>query len=173
MSYLRWICAILGATLATACAIAKPPATDAERVQVMESLISAFRPRFEGVPEVTAAELAAQLKAGALPVLVDVRDPKEQAVSILPGAILASEVEANPGAYANRQLVAYCTIGYRSSEWAQAQQARGLRVANLHGGVLAWTHAEGPLEHEREPTRSVHVYGSTWNLAHSGYNATW
>ncbi len=173
MSYLRWLFAVLAASLATACAIAKPPATDAERVQVIETLIDAFRPRFEGVPEVRAPELVAQLKAGTGPVLVDVRDPKEQAVSMLPGAILASEIEANPSAYAHRQLVAYCTIGYRSSEWAQAQQARGLSVANLHGGVLAWTHANGPLEHQREPTRSVHVYGSTWNLAHSGYTATW
>lgn len=169
----RWLVTVVVATWTTACAVAKPPATDAERLATMEVLIGAFRPRFEDVPEIDAAELARRLSAGDAPVLVDVRSPAERAVSTLPGAVTPEEVEADPARFAGREIVAYCTIGYRSSAWAQARRKEGLDVKNLHGSLLAWTHAHGPLVVNGAPTRRVHVYGSTWNLAATDHEAVW
>ncbi|MCA9573435.1 MAG: tetratricopeptide repeat protein, partial [Myxococcales bacterium] len=84
--------------------------------------------------------------------VVDVREPAEQAVSMIPGAIPATTFEAHPEDYAGKEVVAYCTIGYRSGQWAKAWRAKGVDVRNLKGSLLLWTHAGGALVHDGAPT---------------------
>ena len=51
---------------------------------------------------------------------------------------------------------------------------KGFNVRNLKGGILAWTHAKGPLvDPNGNPTTQVHTYGTDWNLLPPGYQATW
>lgn len=93
------------------------------------------------VREVTAADLAAELAAGAH--LVDVREPAERAVAVIPGAlpvplgaILDGTALADlpPGS-----LVLHCHSGVRSHQAALALAAAGREdVANLTGGIVAW-----------------------------------
>lgn len=130
-----------------------------------------YRVGFPSVPEVTVATLQGWLDAGDDVVLVDVRTAEEQAVSMLPGAIRA--VDVDPEELRGRVLVAYCTIGARSGEWALVQREAGLDVRNLAGGVLAWTHSGRALQGPDGPTRRVHVYGRRWSLARSDYEAVW
>ncbi|MCA9572545.1 MAG: rhodanese-like domain-containing protein [Myxococcales bacterium] len=152
---------------------ARAPETDAEKQARIAQMYDGFRGLFEGVPEVRVDELD-DLKAKHPDlVLVDVRSPEERQVSMLPGAITKEAFEADPAAYADRPVVAYCTIGYRSGQWAKAERAKGVDARNLVGSVLSWTHAGLPLEHDGHTTKRVHVYGSTWNLAHSGYEPVW
>lgn len=154
-------------------AVASPPRSDAARVAAIHRMIAGFRPRFAEVPESEATALLALLGGPRAPVLVDVRDPAERAVSTLPGAIPPEAVEARPDAYRGRAIVAYCTIGYRSSAWAARMRATGLDVTNLRGSLLLWTHAGGPLVREGEPTKRVHVHGPAWNLVRGDHEATW
>ena len=70
-------------------------------------------------------------------------------------------------------VVAYCTIGHRSSEYAQQLTQRGRRVLNLRGSILAWAHAGGPLVLNSEATRTLHVYGSNWDLAPNRFETVW
>lgn len=164
---------LLLATCTAACAVASPPKADADRVAAIEGLIAGFRPKFADVPEVEPAALIPRLGAPDAPILVDVRAPAERAVSTLPGAIPAEAIEGNPDAYRGRELVAYCTIGYRSSAWAARMRATGLDVKNLRGSLLLWTHAGGPLVHDGTPTKRLHVYGASWNFARGDHEATW
>ncbi|MFT4624135.1 MAG: rhodanese-related sulfurtransferase [Myxococcota bacterium] len=147
--------------------VAAPNASETEHIATM---YATYRAAFPDVPEVTVETLDT-LKA---PVFVDVRTAPEQAVSMLPGALTIEEFTAQQAALAGRPIVAYCTIGARSGEWAQARREEGIEAYNLVGSLLAWTHAGGALEApDGSATKRVHVYGKTWDLAADGYESTW
>ena len=123
------------------------------------------------VRELAPAQAQSQLGRG---VLSDVREPAERAVSTLPGTVTAKQYLADPGRFAGKKAVAYCTIGYRSGVWAEEEAKKGLPVANMAGGLLGWLHAGGTLVDARgEPTKTVHVYGRTWDLAPKAFSAVW
>lgn len=126
-----------------------------------------------GTPSVTALVVLGGSGA-AQAVLVDVREPRERAVSVLPGAI-TPEALARRGPPDDRPIVVYCTIGMRSADWTQRLRTDGWTNArNLSGGVLAWAAAGGEfLAPDGRPTRQVHVYGRNWNHLPDGYIAVW
>ena len=148
------------------------PLSDEEKRRRIEKLYANSRTHFPEVSEVTVEELD-RLRETADVVLVDVRNPPEREVSIIPGAVTSEEVLGNPDAYGDKTLVAYCTIGHRSGLVAKELQARGQRIFNLKGAILSWTHSGRDLEHDGEPTRRVHVAGPKWSLEASGYEPVW
>lgn len=129
-------------------------------------LYRSYKPKLGQFPEMTVKELLQAQRKGRPLTLVDARDKNEQRVSTLPGAILAHKLRQ--ATLPNHHLVVvYCTIGYRSAQLVQALRRRGLNAVNLVGGVLSWTHAGQPLRRDGKPTRRLHVYGATWDLARS------
>ena len=101
---------------------------------------------------------------------------------ICPGAITQSEFEAlDPSAYAGKTLVPYCTIGYRSGEYARKLMKRGGRGEGctvLNGaGVVEWTHSSGGESLVTGPasaptqTKQVHVFGPKWDLLREDYTS--
>jgi len=146
------------------------PESDAERKATIDSMAYWYSWAYPDVPHVTAQELAAERDTGDGPLVVDTRTPEEQAVSMLPGAITKEQYEAARAQYAGRDVVTYCTIGYRSGRYAAELRAAGIDASNLEGSLLAWTHAGQPLETpDGEATKRLHVYGPTWDLAPAGY----
>ncbi len=138
----------------------------------LEQLYLQLKPKFADAVEVTIDQLERDQK-GEL-IWVDVRAAREQAVSIIPGAITAKQFEQSPDRYRNAYLVAYCTIGYRSGKFAIKWHKRGYNISNLKGGVLAWAHAGKLFQAPSgERTRRVHTYGRTWNFLPEGYTAEW
>jgi glyoxylase-like metal-dependent hydrolase (beta-lactamase superfamily II)/rhodanese-related sulfurtransferase len=80
-------------------------------------------------------------------VLLDVRQRAEHEISRLPGAvhlelgdIIAGKTTDSPA------VVTYCGHGERSATAASLLARRGVRVANLAGGVAAWREAGLPME---------------------------
>ena len=123
---------------------------------------------FPAQPEISVAEwLARPLDQSA--VLVDVREPHERRVSMLPGAITQEDFERNSARYRSWMVVPYCTIGLRSGLYTREIRGRGFEVRNLAGSALAWAHAGLPFEAGGKVTRRVHVYNADWNLLPSGY----
>lgn len=159
------------AALALGCT-AEAPSADMDEPARIQQLYEGYRKAFPKVAGISALELAAQAGKQAL-VLVDVRTPQEQRVSMIPGALTRQDFEADRDRYRDAAIVAYCTIGARSGEFAAELAKQGFRVRNLEGGILAWTHVAGPLNGPDGPTRKVHVYGRRWNLAADGYEAVW
>jgi len=147
-------------------------ASDAEDVVRIQEMYDRYRRDFPNVPGMTAVELINSQPDGNI-VLVDVREPDEQQVSIIPGAISAQEFEAERENYRNSQIVVYCTIGARSGRYAAELIDDGFNARNLEGSILSWTHAGGSLVGPTGPTKEVHVYGPTWNLAADSYHAVW
>lgn len=151
----------------------RPPASQSERRQRLEAMYTKMAKQFPAVAEISALELM-QLQREQSVVLVDVRSPQEQAVSMLPGAMTQAAFEQEHDRLPDVPIVAYCTIGYRSGLFAQRLQQQGIPVRNLRGSILAWTHAGGDLmDASGQPTRKLHVYSRRWELVADGYEAVW
>jgi rhodanese-related sulfurtransferase len=122
---------------------------------------------FPGTPNLSTAELAAWLADDTrpAPVLLDVRAPAEFAISHLRRA-----QNISPAAKAeslklpkDSPIVAYCSVGYRSSALVQRLRAAGFsRVYNLHGSLFAWANEGRPLWCGSKPATTVHPYDAYW-----------
>ncbi|SBO44123.1 rhodanese-like domain-containing protein [Cyanobium sp. NIES-981] len=146
--------------------------SDAQRAELVERLYADFRrARFADVPDITVAELQRQTLQHPQLVLVDVRELRERAVSILPGAISVEVFERQKERYRSSLVVPYCTIGLRSGLYGRRLIREGFRTRNLAGSLLAWAHAGLPLEHQGRPTRRAHVFSPGWNLLPEAYEA--
>ncbi len=166
--------ALAACVLPVTTAHAQSRATEADRYAAVLRLVEQLKADYPDVPTISAESLRQVLPSADI-VLVDVRSDTERAVSTLPGAITAAEFEdrLDEIGRSGRTLVAYCTIGARSSAYARRMRARGVDMVNLEGSVLAWTHAGGMLSSEGAATRRLHVYGRRWNLAADGYVTVW
>ncbi len=141
-------------------------AGDAENLVRLREMSARYAKRFKEVAVIAPKEAREKNV-----VFVDVRPEEETSISIIPGALLKKEFEANSGKYRDSLIVPYCTIGYRSGKYGRKLQKKGFRVRNLLGGVLLWAHTVGPLEHDKRPTRRIHVYGRRWDLAPAAFDA--
>jgi len=105
--------------------------------------------------------------------LLDIRDPEEYAVSRLPGAIWV-----NPSASAEtaliqigdvrgKKIIVYCSVGRRSSIFAEREQEQLLKmgaesVANLEKGIFGWHNEQRELVDASGKTDAVHPYDDVW-----------
>ena len=162
--------ALLAAAAATACA---GEAGSEEEMDKIAEMYAQARTAFPEVPDISPAELLRELPEDRY-VLVDVREPHEQAVSRIPGALTVDEFAARRDELRDREVVTYCTIGARSGRFAAELLRDGWEARNLAGAILGWTHVGGPLvDGDGEPTRRVHVFGRRWSLAAEGYEEVW
>ncbi len=105
--------------------------------------------RLAAVPQVTAAELADMIANGDVQV-IDVRGASEWDAGHLPGAPnmpLATLAARVAEVARDRPVVVQCQAGGRSAIAASLLRAKGVEVANLHGGFAAWREAGFPVEH--------------------------
>lgn len=117
----------------------------------------------------TATLTAAMNDQDSRIVLVDVRSDSETDVSIIPGAITRDEFLTQRDAFADKIVVAYCTVGGRSLMFAQQCARWGFDARNYQGGILAWCAAGQPLqERDGTPTSRVHTHNRLF-CAPSGY----
>jgi rhodanese-related sulfurtransferase len=100
------------------------------------------------IPEMTPTEFVALRGSGADVVLLDVREPWELDVARVPdivhipmGQVADRLQELDPG----RQTVVICRSGRRSMDIARFLEQKGFKsVANLKGGILAWSQELDP-----------------------------
>ena len=106
-------------------------------------------------------------------ILLDIREPSEFSVSRLPGAIQVSpdadiaQLVAGLGDISGRPVIAYCSVGRRSSGFAQRAQdqlsvAGAISVSNLENGIFGWHNARGALVNGEGETDVVHPYNELW-----------
>jgi rhodanese-related sulfurtransferase len=147
--------------------------TDAEKRTRIDEMYEGYRRDFPDAPEMTVATLVRRLAGPEPPVVVDVRSDEERDVSTIPGALSREEFEGRQAELSGREVVTYCTIGYRSGLYTEKLRGQGWNASNLRGSILAWAHAGQALERGGEPTKRVHVYGRSWNLLPEGYEPVW
>jgi rhodanese-related sulfurtransferase len=158
---------------ASVAALYAPPlaAREPPSLAAMQASVVAEHPR---VAQISGVQLAARLARREPVLLIDVREADEYAVSHLVGAqrvdpdlwtrtFLARYGEAARG----KTVVFYCSVGVRSSEFAERVQDQLLRkgaaaVANLEGGIFAWHNAHRALTDAHGATDFVHPYDAHW-----------
>ncbi|HEV3410332.1 MAG TPA: rhodanese-like domain-containing protein [Chthoniobacterales bacterium] len=128
-----------------------------------------IRNDFPEVPRITTTQLADWLQntARPAPLLLDVRRRTEYAVSHL-----ADAQHVEPDAPASivhepkeRPIVTYCSVGYRSSSFAQKLRAAGYaNVRNLEGSIFRWANEGRPVFRGDERVEQVHPYDRTWGF---------
>lgn len=127
---------------------------------------AAVREKFPEVQRVSTAELADEMVQKTTPVLLDVREPAEYAVSHLQGAR-----QVQPDAQAadladlpkDAAIVTYCSVGYRSAGLAQRLRAAGFtRVRNLEGSIFRWASEGRPVYRDGVEVTKVHPYNAIW-----------
>lgn len=94
------------------------------------------------VRDVDVATLKADLDAGAVPLLIDVRTPEEYAGGHVPGAknVPLDTLESQLAALGppDREVYVVCQSGRRSAQASATLAAKGLRPVNVKGGTSAW-----------------------------------
>ena len=139
--------------------------TDQSKKMRLDDLIAQNNVKFPNVKHVTA-EHVLSLDQETL-VFVDCRSAEEIAVSTLPNALPSSSFDASKAAAST--VVCYCTIGFRSSIFAEKITSE-CNAVNLSGSLLAWSHVGGPFQDaEGNDTKKLHVYGAEWDLCPATY----
>lgn len=125
-----------------------------------------IRQQFGDVPRITTSELAGKLAGPHPPLLLDVRTNPEFEVSHLSGATrIDPRAEAGQVMVArDREIVTYCSVGYRSARLAQRMRAAGFtHVSNLEGSIFQWANEKRSLvDGASRPTNQVHPYDERW-----------
>lgn len=107
-------------------------------------------------------ELKAAFDQGQPPVLIDVRENDEFAVSHLPNAINVKKVTELSLAK-DTPMVIYCSVGVRSAAFAEELMGKGFtKVKNLRGSIFAWANAGYPLQRGASAVKTVHPYNRKW-----------
>lgn len=98
-------------------------------------------------PDITAADVAAGLRAGTL-VAVDVRERGEWELGHIEGAlwIPLGELVERAGELPDAPLAMVCRSGARSGMAADWLHRSGVEAVNMAGGMQAWAAAGLPLE---------------------------
>ena len=133
-----------------------------------------LRANFPDVASIKASELQKQLGGGKHPIILDVREREEFAVSHLRGAVrIDPEAELDDVLRAigsdpkDRDIIVYCSVGVRSTKLAErvleGLKERGVRqVSNLSEGIFGWHNTKRPLIRGAQATRYVHPYDALW-----------
>lgn len=147
-----------------------------DSMTMLDALKTKISMDFPTVPTITALQLEVQLRIpSTAPILLDTRTIAEFKVSHLDGAIHiapapnAAEVIAQNFS-PNRQIVIYCSVGYRSAEIVLRLQEMGfIHASSLIGGIFEWANRGLPIVSETGPASTVHPYNKKWGqyLEHS------
>ena len=135
-----------------------------------EKTKSWVRSEFPGVDHVSAEELRRSLSLESnrkTPILLDVRTAEEYEVSHLPGAIRVDPESDLPDFLKTLDheapVVAYCSVGYRSSRLVERLEREGFQNAkNLEGSIFEWANKGYPVERDGTPVEEVHPYDAEW-----------
>ncbi|RMH19408.1 MAG: rhodanese-like domain-containing protein [Acidobacteria bacterium] len=138
-------------------------------VKSLEQVEREVRETFPGVPQITTRELADWLadRRRKPPLLLDVRQPEEYRVSHLRSAMWVDPEGGIPPQIAHLDratpIVAYCSVGFRSSFLVSQLQAAGFtNVYNLEGSIFAWANEGRPVFRDGREVSEVHPYSLSW-----------
>ncbi len=126
-----------------------------------------IRSDYPTVRHISPDSLHRWLQTDTQPLLLDVREANEYAVSHLSGAFRiapdSDDFSALSDVPRDTPIVAYCSVGYRSSALVVKLQDAGFtNVVNLEGSIFAWANDGKPLYRDTTAVEAVHPYNAVW-----------
>ncbi len=134
------------------------------RAPVWPEVKQGIRSEFPRVKHISVDDLDAWLTSEEPPpLLIDVREEAEFRVSHLPGAVRVDPGDDPPalpeGIEKETPIVAYCSVGYRSSALVRSLTQLGYTdVSNLEGSIFEWANRGLPVVRDGRKVRQVHPY---------------
>lgn len=129
-----------------------------------EGIYDTIARQYPSVVNVEVDDLRAALDGGQSPVLIDVREKGEFAVSHLANAVNITKVEG-VSYPKDTPIIAYCSVGVRSAAFAKKLSEQGFtNVRNLRGSIFAWGNKNYPLWRGDLPVQAVHPYDKKWGI---------
>ena len=100
---------------------------------------------------------------------LDAREPEEFAVSHIKNAINVGHNDIDlsllDSLNYNREIVVYCSVGYRSEKVTKQIQKQGFNnVKNLVGGIFEWVNQGKPIYQKTLKTNKIHAYSKAWGI---------
>ncbi len=140
----------------------------------LKSVKALVRAKFPKARQLSTAELSQWLESEEKPkiLILDIREKAEFEISHLPGAVWVHPdtpyervlEQIKPA----KMVVAYCSVGYRSSQFitriqkAGKKSGKNLNFWNLEGSIFQWANENRPLENlDGESVLKVHPYNKT------------
>jgi rhodanese-related sulfurtransferase len=122
---------------------------------------------FPSVPHITTAQFAEAILGASTRLVIDVRGANEFSVSHLAAAQRADSIakinaliEQNSNV---KQIVLYCSVGYRSAKFVQQLRKQGLNNSfNLKGSLFAWANEGRPVYVGLNRVEKVHPFDRKW-----------
>ena len=132
--------------------------------KIVKEMFREYQKEFQDVPILETKKVTKDW------IIVDARQEEEQMVSMIPRAISKSKFEELNFNKAGTKIAVYCTIGYRSGQYATQLRAKGYDAYNLEGSILGWIHDGGKLvDRYGKEVKKIHVYGEKWNFPPKDY----
>lgn len=142
--------------------------TNADKREIVYNMYGNYKKDFYSINDTSPHEAMRLMKTADV-LFVDVRKPAEMNVSMLPNSTTREEFLKNPSKYKDFEIIAYCTISFRSGVFAKEMEEKGLKINNLTGGLLAWVLEGGKVFDTHGETKRIHVYDQKWNYLPNGY----
>lgn len=135
--------------------------------QVFGELKEEIAAKLTDVPVIDVNELAGRIGSADAPILIDARAADEFNVSHIENAQHAETIEAAlallEGEARTREIVVYCSVGYRSGFLARELQSAGFSNArNLEGSIFEWANRGHPLYRGADRVKRVHPFDREW-----------
>jgi rhodanese-related sulfurtransferase len=129
-----------------------------------EEINTSIDQQYPNVAEIDVDSLKSSFDQGRPPVLIDVREKDEFAVSHLQNAVNITKAE-KVFFPKDTPIVIYCSVGIRSAAFAKELGEQGFtKVCNLRGSIFAWGNKNYPLWRGSKSVRAVHPYDRKWGI---------
>ncbi|NND70132.1 MAG: rhodanese-like domain-containing protein [Rhodothermales bacterium] len=148
--------------------VSAPVLTGCSQDTGLSAIEKLVRAQYPDVDQISTEELARRLGTDTTLVLIDTRTREEYDVSHLPGAIWVDPESTTFPELGERvqgkSVIAYCSVGYRSSEIAARMKDAGFEdVSNLEGSIFRWANEGRPVVTNSGPATGVHPFSRTWS----------
>ena len=140
----------------------------------LKSVKALVRAKFPKARQLSTEELSQRLDSNEKEeiLILDIREKPEYEISHLPGAVWmhpdTPSSEVLDQIKSAKTVVAYCSVGYRSSQFitriqkAGSKAGKDLNLWNLEGSIFQWANENRPLENPKgETVLLVHPYNKT------------
>lgn len=120
---------------------------------------------YPAVSSISTDELAQEIQSASPPIVIDVREPAEFAVSHLSAAKNLETSVDIAARFLDKQapIVVYCSVGYRSAAVAAELELMGYsNVRNLHRSIFEWAEKGYQLRNANGVTAKIHPYNLAW-----------
>lgn len=140
----------------------------------LKSVKALVRTKFPAARQLSTQELSQWLESDKKEklIILDIREKAEYEISHLPGAVWVHPdtdfEDVLDQIKSAETVVAYCSVGYRSSQFITRIQKAGkkagknLNLWNLEGSIFQWANEDRPIENSKgEAVELVHPYNKT------------